>query len=72
LSTDQDTGRVAVSTGASSGIGEATTRALAADGYRLAEAPRSVSTSRISRSSGMAGGSGSGKGNGQPGRGSSA
>jgi NADP-dependent 3-hydroxy acid dehydrogenase YdfG len=50
VSTENTTGRVAVITGASSGIGEATARALAADGHRVALLAR-----RLDRIQGLAG-----------------
>ena len=57
MSTENTTGRVAVVTGASSGIGEATARALAADGHRVALLAR-----RLDRIQALAGELGDGAG----------
>jgi NAD(P)-dependent dehydrogenase (short-subunit alcohol dehydrogenase family) len=46
LSSDQNTGRVAVITGASSGVGQTTARALAANGHQLALLARGSSATR--------------------------
>ncbi len=49
MSTDQNTGRVAVITGASSDIGEVTARTVAADGHRVALLARRPTASRRRR-----------------------
>ena len=46
MSSDQNTGRVAVITGASSGVGQTTARALAANGHQLALLARGSSATR--------------------------